>query len=399
MAAEKKLPYGRQSVDEADIEAVVEVLRSDWLTTGPKVEEFEHAFAELVGAPEAVAVSSGTAALHAAAFAADIGPGDEVVVADMTFVASANCVVYQGGTPVFADVDPDTLLLDVDSLRDRITDRTKAIVAVDFGGQPCDYEAIGTVADNHGLTLIADACHALGGSLRGRRVGSLADLNAFSFHPVKHLTTGEGGMVTTADPALAERLRCFRNHGIDRDFRQRDRHGSWAYGMAELGFNYRLTDLQCALGLSQLRRLGAWIERRRELARRYDAALEDIPGVKPLAVRDPDQHAYHLYVVQVQLEPAAEARAAVFEALRSRDIGVNVHYLPVHLHPYYQRRLGTGPGLCPVAEAAYDRLLSLPIFPAMSGADVDRVVAALEEILSQIERGGPVAPGNTAGPG
>lgn len=376
---QRMLPYGHQWLDDQDIAAVVEVLRSDWLTTGPKVVEFEHAFARFVGAREAVAVSNGTAALHAAMYAIGIGPGDEVIVPAMTFAASANCVVYQGGTPVFADVDADTLLLDPVQVEAKITTRTKAIIAVDYAGQPCDYDMLRSVADRHGLPLVADACHAIGGNYRGRPVGTLADLNTFSFHPVKHITTGEGGVVTTDDPELAWRMRVFRNHGITSDHRQREQQGSWFYEMVDLGYNYRLTDFQCALGLSQLRKLPAWVARRQAIARQYEAAFAQLPVVKPLAVRPEVSHAYHLYVVG--LNPTLRAtRAQVFAGLRAEGIGVNVHYVPVHLHPFYRTRFGTGPGLCPIAEQAYDRVLSLPMFPQMTDEDVEDVVCAVTRV-------------------
>ncbi len=374
------LPYGHQWLDDEDIAAVVEVLRSDWLTTGPKVDEFERAFAETVGAKEAVAVSSGTAALHAAMYAIGIGPGDEVIVPAMTFAASANCVVFQGGVPVFADVDPDTLLLDPAQAEAKITPRTKAIIAVDYAGQPCDYDALRAIANRYGLMLVADACHALGGTYKGRPVGSLADLTVFSFHPVKHITTGEGGMITTDDPQLARRMRTFRNHGITSDHRQREQQGSWFYEMVDLGYNYRLTDIQCALGLSQLRKLPAWVRRRQEISRQYDAAFAAMPAVQPPRVREESAHAYHLYVVRFDLTKFKVTRAEIFSALRAEGIGVNVHYIPVHLHPFYRERFGTKPGLCPVAEAAYERIVTLPIFPRMSDDDVDDVIAAIHKI-------------------
>ena len=374
------LPYGRQWVDEDDIAAVIDVLRSDWLTTGPKVGEFEQAFAEFAGGREAVAVSNGTAALHAAMYAVGIGPGDEVIVPAMTFAASANCVVFQGGTPVFADVDPDMLLLDPAQVEAKITPRTKAIIAVDYTGQPCDYDALRAIADRHSLVLVADACHALGARYKGRPVGSLADLNIFSFHPVKHITTGEGGMITTNDPKLAQRMRVFRNHGITTGHRQREQQGSWFYEMVNLGYNYRLTDIQCALGMSQLRKLPSWVARRQEIARRYDAVFAETPAVKPLGVRDDVSHAYHLYVVQLDLERLRVDRAQVFAALRAEGIGVNVHYIPVHLHPFYRERFGTGPGLCPLTEAAYEKLVTLPIFPRMSDTDVEDVLTAVTKV-------------------
>jgi perosamine synthetase len=369
----RPLPYGRQTIDDDDVAAVVEVLGSDWLTTGPKVREFEAAVAAAAGAADAVAVSSGTAALHAAMAALRIGPGDEVIVPPLTFAASANCVLYQGGTPVFADVDPDTLLLDPEAAARSVTPRTRAIVAVDYAGQTCDYDALRALAEANGLALVADACHSLGARDRGRPAGSLAALSTFSFHPVKHVTTAEGGAVAVDDPELARRLRSFRNHGITTDHRERAVQGAWFYEQVELGFNYRLSDLQCALGLSQLGKLERFVARRRELAARYDEALAALPGVEPLRTRAGVEHAYHLYVVRV------ERRDEVFAALRARGIGANVHYVPVHLHPYYRERLGTGPGLCPVAEAAFSRILSLPLFPAMDDGDVDRVVAALAE--------------------
>jgi perosamine synthetase len=371
------LPYGRQWLDDDDIAAVVEVLRSDWLTTGPGIGEFERAFADECGAREAVALSSGTAALHACMHVLGIGPGDEVIVPPMTFAASANCVLYQGATPVFADVSPDALLLDPVQVERKVGPRTRAIIAVDYAGHPCDYDALREIAERHRLALVADACHALGGRYRGRPVGSLADLTVFSLHPVKHVTTGEGGVITTDDSELASRARSFRSHGIASDHRQREELGSWFYEMVELGYNYRLTDFQCALGLSQLRKLQTWIDRRQAIAEALMEQISAIPGVEPLAVRDDVRHAYHLFVVRVE---SALGRARVFAALRAEGIGVNVHYIPVHLHPYYRNYLGTGLGLCPVAEHAYDEILSLPIFPQMSDADVGDVVNAVEKV-------------------
>ncbi|MES2176541.1 MAG: UDP-4-amino-4,6-dideoxy-N-acetyl-beta-L-altrosamine transaminase [Gemmatimonadota bacterium] len=370
------LPYARQTITEDDIQAVVDVLRSDWLTTGPAVEAFEHAIAGYTGSTHAVAVSSGTAALHAMMNAIGIGPGDEVIVPAMTFVATANAVVYCGGTPVFADVDADTLLIDVESVAACITPRTRAIIAVDYAGQPCDYDALAALAAAHGIRLLSDGCHALGGTYRGRQVGTLAELTAFSFHPVKHVTTAEGGMVTTSDEALAQRMREFRNHGIAKDHWQRENTGTWEYQMRTLGFNYRLNDLQCALGVSQLRSLPRWLERRRRLASVYDAALADAPHVVPLARASSREHAYHLYVVQFGDE-GGTARAEAFARLRAAEIRANVHYLPVHLHPFYRETFGTQPGTCPNAERAYDRILSLPMYPSMRDEDVARVTDVL----------------------
>ncbi len=376
----KFLPYGRQFIDEDDIAAVVEVLRSNMLTTGPKVAEFEQAVAYFVGSSEAVAVNSGTAALHAAMYALNIKPGDEVIVPPMTFAASANCIVYQGGTPVFADVDPNTLLIDPEQVEAKITARTKAIIAVDYAGQPCNYDALRSIANRHGLHLVADACHAIGAEYHNQRIGSLADLTVFSFHPVKHITTGEGGMVVTNNPKFAERLRTFRNHGITTDHRQRAQAGSFYYEMTELGYNYRLCDIQCALGISQLRKLPRFIARRQYLAACYDRALAECPFVTPLACQNNISHAYHLYVVRFDTQMLNQSHAEIFTGLRNQNIGVNVHYIPVHLHPFYRNTFGTQPGMCPVAEAAYEQIMTLPIFPQMTEQNIDDVVAAIQSL-------------------
>lgn len=378
---EEKLPYGHHWLDEDDVAAVVDVLRSGWLTTGPKVAEFEREFANVVGAEHAVAVNSGTAALHAAVYAAGIGPGDEVIVPPITFAASANCVVYQGGKPVFVDVDPETLLLDPQLIEPKISTRTKAIIAVDYAGQPCDYDSLRGIADQHDLTLIADACHALGATYKSRPVGTLADLNTFSFHPVKHITTGEGGMVTTNNPELARRMRIFRNHGVTSDHRQRAKQGSWFYEMIDLGYNYRLTDIQCVLGVSQLRKLSKWIVRRQEIAQCYNDGFSELDAIEPIGVRDDVSHAYHLYVVQLHLNQLIVDRTEIYSALWAENIGANVHYIPVHWHPYYQN-LGYKKGICPIAEFAYESLLSLPIFPAMEDIDVENVLEAISKIVN-----------------
>lgn len=376
------LPYGRQWLDEDDITAVTTVLRSDWLTTGPTVGKFEKAFAEFVGVAEAVAVSNGTAALHAAMHALSIGEGDEVIVPTMTFAASANCVIYQGGRPVFADVDPDTLLIDPADVAAKITPRTKAIISVDYTGQPCDYDPLRQLAEQNGLALVDDACHAIGGSYKGRPVGSLADLNTFSLHPVKHITTGEGGVITTNDPELARQMRVFRNHGITTDHRQRSEAGSWFYEMVSVGYNYRITDFQCALGISQLRKLPKWVIRRQEIAAMYDEAFGRLTAVSPLGVRPDVSHAYHLYVVRFDSEQLRADHNTIFQALRAEGLGVNVHYIPVNLHPFYQERFGTKPGQCPVAEKAYEEIVSLPMFPRMTDADVQDVVTAVYKVAT-----------------
>jgi UDP-4-amino-4,6-dideoxy-N-acetyl-beta-L-altrosamine transaminase len=373
------LPYGRQDIGDADIKAVVEALCSDWLTTGPRVGQFEKAFSRFCGAGEGVAVNSGTAALHAAMRALQVGTGDEIIVPAITFAASANAAVYEGATPVFADVEADTLLIDPSSVAKLITPRTRAIVAVDYGGQPADYDALHAMAKGRNIRIVADACHAPGAVYKGRMAGTLADISCFSFHPVKHLTTCEGGMALTDDVDFAAHMRRFRNHGIDSDHRKRETEGTFAYDMVELGYNYRLPDVQCALGLAQLERLPPWLERRRAVARWYEEALAGIAHVRPLTVRADRSHAYHLYVVRLDLKALGLGRAKAFAHLRASGIGANVHYKPVYLHSFYRAR-GYVPGLCPVAEAAYEDILTLPMFPAMTQADVTRVAGVLGEL-------------------
>jgi perosamine synthetase len=379
------IPYARQSIDEEDIQAVAEVLRSDWLTTGPMVEKFEQAVAEFVGAKHGVAVSSGTAALHCAMYAAGVGPGDEVILPPMTFVATANAVVFQGGTPVFADVDADTLLINPTEVEKKITPKTKAIIAVDYGGQPCNYDALRAIADRHHLILVADACHSLGAQYKGRKVGTLADLTAFSFHPVKHITTGEGGMVMTDNAEYADRIRRFRNHGITSDHRQRTKDGTWYYEMTDLGYNYRLTDFQCALGLSQLRKLPAWVSRRREIAAKYDRAFADTPGIRPLKALQDREHTYHLYVIRLGRERLEANRSFIFDSLRKNGVGVNVHYIPVHLHPYYRNKYREKSGDCPIAEKVYEEVVSLPIFAAMKESMVVETIDVVRRITGTFQ--------------
>jgi perosamine synthetase len=375
------LPYGRQSIDEEDIAAVVETLRSDWLTTGPKVCEFEEAFASWVGARYAVSFSSGTATLHGAAFAAGIGTGDEAITSPLTFAATANCILYQGGKPVFADVREDTLNIDPERVPACITPRTKALLPVDYAGHPADFDELYDIADHHGLVIIEDACHALGAEYRGRRIGSISHMTVFSFHPVKHLTTGEGGMVTTDNPRFADTLRKFRNHGIGSEARERQAQGQWHYEMVLLGFNYRLTDIACALGLKQLSKLESNLARRREIAAKYNETLCSVSGITLPSVQDHVLPAWHLYPVRLDLAPLPAGRAEIFQALRAENIGVNVHYIPVHLHPYYSDRFGYKPGDYPIAESAYECLISMPMFHGMTDQDVDDVLCALEKVM------------------
>ena len=374
------LTYGRQSISEEDIQAVVDVLRSDWLTTGPKVEEFEEAFAAWVGAKYAVSFSSGTAALHGAAFALGIGPGDEAITTPLTFAATANCILYQGGTPVFADVCADTLNIDAEQVAKRVNSRTTALLPVDYAGHPADLDSILQIAEQNGLTVIEDACHALGAEYRDRRVGSISHMTVFSFHPVKHLTTGEGGMVTTNNSAFAETLRKFRNHGISSSARDRQREGQWHYEMVLLGFNYRLPDIACALGLQQLGRLEANLARRRVIAARYSAAFREIPGVIAPRADEDVLPAWHLYPIRLDCSRLSARRGEIFRALRAENIGVNVHYIPVHLHPYYRDRFDYKGGEFPNAEAAYESLISLPMFHGMTDDDIADVIAAVEKV-------------------
>ena len=377
-------PYARHLIDDADREAVDAALRSGWLTCGPAVGRFEAAVARFTGAADGVAVSSGTAALHCAMHALDVGPGDEVIVPALTFAATANAVLYQGGTPVFADVEPDTLLLDPGHAQTLFSSRTKALITMDYGGQPSRYDALAALCRERGAAFVADACHCLGGEDQGRRVGGLADLSVFSFHPAKQLACGEGGMVLGDDPGLMRRMRAFRNHGIDADPAMRAARRTYLYEMQELGFNYRITDIQCALGLSQLEKLPDFLEVRSKNAAVYDAVFERAAQsglVRPLAKRPGIRHAFHLYVVRVDFDGAGTDRQTVYGRLLDAGVGTNVHYLPVYLHPYYQNRLGTVPGLCPRAEAAYQSILSLPMHAAMGEDEAAYAAQTLMNIL------------------
>ena len=375
------LPYGRQSLREEDIEAVVEVLRSSWLTTGPKVDEFETALRDVTKAKEAVVLANGTAALHAMIAALELGPEDEVIVPTISFAATANCAVYQGAKPVFADVCPKTLLLRTEDVAPLITKRTKAVIAVDYGGQPCNYPSLKKLLTPKGITLLSDACHSIGGAWRKKPVGNLAKMSAFSFHPVKHIATGEGGAVTTNDKELAQKLRVFRNHGITTNHRQRATTGSWFYEMVSLGYNYRLSDIHCALGVTQLQRLEKIVKKRQGLAKRYDRAFAKMSQVTPLHCNEEATHAYHLYVVLLDIDSLAVDKNKLFAALRAEGIGVNVHYVPIHLHPFYREKFGTKVGMCPNAELAYEKMFTLPLFHSMKDSDVDDVVQAFVKIL------------------
>lgn len=377
---ENFLPYGRQNLVEEDIVAVEQVLRSDWLTTGPKINELETHLSEVTGTEFAVAVSSGTAALHGTMFALGISSGDEVIVPAITFAATANAVLYQGGVPVFVDVDSNTLLIDLEDINRKITAKTKAIVSMDYAGHPCQYESLVEVAERHGLALVADASHSLGASYKGHPVAQLVDMSTYSFHPVKHITSGEGGAVATNDASYARMIRLFRNHGITTDHHDRLIQRDHSYQMTELGYNYRITDFQCALAGSQLKRLPDFLQKRRAIANYYNQMLEQIDGVTPLAVSPDVSHAYHLYVVKIETSVLSVDRDTVFMELRAENIGVNVNYVPVYWHPYYSR-LGYERGICPVSERVYDTIISLPLFYEMTDSDVSDVVHAVRKVV------------------
>jgi UDP-4-amino-4,6-dideoxy-N-acetyl-beta-L-altrosamine transaminase len=397
------LPYARQNITDQDVEAVVEALRSDWLTQGPAITRFEAALAEATGAREVVACASGTAALHLAMLALGLGPGDTVVTSANTFVADANCARYVGADVIFADVDPDTGNMTPDTLAPILTadvhKRIKAVIPVHFAGQPVDLPRIHQMASQHGATVVDDACHALGASYESEhahhRVGSGAHskMTVLSFHPVKHVATGEGGAVATNDNRLAERLRLFRTHGISRTafiskelaFAPDGQVNPWYYEMQELGYNYRLTDIQAALGVSQLSRLSRSVSRRNELALHYHRLIEKVfssGGVSPLQIRNDVVHAYHLFVVQIDFARFGINRAAVMNNLRSAGIGTQVHYIPVPLQPYYRELLGAASGAFPGAERYYVRALSLPMYPDLVEKDVERIVDQLQRVLT-----------------
>ncbi len=373
----KYIPYGHQSISNEDIQAVVEVLRSDYLTTGPKIEEFERAVSEYTGARYAVAIANGTAALHAACAAAGIGQGDEVIVTPNTFVASANCVLYCKGTPVFADIDSDTYNISPSEIRKKITDKTKAIVGVDFSGQPCEWDEIKDIAKEYGLITIEDAAHSLGADYKGKKVGTIADMTTLSFHPVKHITTGEGGMILTDSKEYYEALLMFRSHGITRDKQKLTKNdGPWYYEQLNLGYNYRITDIQCALGISQLKRLDKFVEKRRSLAFRYDKAFADLENIVTPTQRKGCHNSYHLYVIQVKNKD----RRQVFDALHKAGIGVNVHYIPVYTQPYY-REHGYREVNCSNAWEYYTRAISLPLYPDLTYEEQDYVIEKVRDAV------------------
>lgn len=376
------LAYGKQSIDDNDINSVVNVLKGDFLTTGPYVREFEKKVAEYVGVKYAVAVSNGTAALHAACIAADIKEGDEVIVSPMTFAASANCVLYCGGIPVFADIDPETNNISVLEVEKKITPNTKAIIPVDYTGHSVDIDSIREIADKHNLIIIEDAAHALGSEYKGKKVGNIADMTEFSFHPVKPITTGEGGVIVTNNKEFYNKMIMFRTHGITREksiIKNIDE--PWYYEQQFLGYNCRITDLQCALGNNQIEKLDSFIERRREIVKRYNEAFKDSEEFQIPFEAEYSNSGWHLYVIKLNLDRISCDRKEIFNALRAENIGVNVHYIPVYYHPYY-KELGYKKGICPKAEELYERIITLPLYPKMSDRDVEDVVKAVNKVIN-----------------
>ena len=375
------IPYAQQWVDEEDIQEVLETLKSDYLTTGPKINEFEDKLKEAAGAKYAVAVANGTAALHAACFAAGIGEEDEVITTPMTFAASANCALYMGARPIFADIDPRTYNIDPKDIQSKITSRTKAIIPVHFTGQPCDMDLILKLARDNGLAVIEDGAHALGAEYKGRKIGSIGDMTTFSFHPVKHITTGEGGAVTTNSEALYNKLMMFRTHGITRDSKQLLKNeGPWYYEQHFLGYNYRMTDIQAALGVKQLEKLPLFLQKRRAYVEKYNKAFSNIDELIIPHQLEAVKSSWHLYIIQLKLDKLNIGRRDVFEALREKNIGVNVHYIPVYDHPYY-RKLGYRQGQCPNAEKLYAGIITLPLFPKMKEEEADYVIESLLEVI------------------
>lgn len=384
---EKRIGYGHQYIDNADIQAVVDVLKSDYLTCGPKIDEAEKKICQITGANYAVLLANGTAALHAAIHAAGIGPGDEVITTPITFAASANCVLYCGGRPVFADINSETYNIDPDSIEQRITAKTKAVIAVDFTGQAVEVDRIREICEINNLLFIEDAAHSLGTKYKGIPVGSMADMTEFSFHPVKTCTAGEGGAITTNDSELYKKLLLFRTHGITRmqSLMDKPSEGGWYYQQVDLGYNYRMTDIQAALLSSQLDKLERFGNRRKELVKRYNEAFSDIPEILVQKEIPESDTVRHLYIVQMNLERLRVGRKEVFDALLAEGVGVNVHYIPVYSFPYYQK-LGYKMGICPNAEKLYNRMISIPLYYSMTDEEQEKVILAIKKVVDYYKR-------------
>ncbi len=386
-ALSSMIPYGRQTIDEADVQAVLNALRSDFITQGPRIQEFEQKVADYVGAKYAVAFSSGTAALHAAAFAMDIKAGTEAITSPISFLATSNSILFQQGKPVFADVTPDTINLDPDQVLKKMTKRTKAIFAVDFAGHPADMKELRRIAATKKIGLIEDAAHAFGASAYGKKVGSLADITIFSFHPVKHITTGEGGMAVTSNPKIYHQLKLIRSHGVVRSEALMKKYGPWYYQMEALGYNYRITDIQCALGLSQLSKIDSFVQKRRDYVSRYCDHFKGVEEIV-LPVEKPGfRSAYHIFVIRLKLDRLKATRRKIFEELRGHNVGVNVHYIPIHLQPYYRKTFGFKSGDFPVAEAYYESAITLPLFPEMTAKAVEQIAATVKSVIDRYRKG------------
>lgn len=382
-----KLYYGHQYIDDKDIEAVVEVLKSDYLTCGPKITELESKLCEITGAKYACAVSNGTAALHIACQAAGVGPGDEVITTPITFAASANCALYCGAKPVFADIEADTYNIDPVSVESKITDKTKAIVAVDFTGQAVKLKELKAICEKHNLILIEDGAHSIGTKYDGVPVGSIADFTTFSFHPVKTVTGGEGGAVMTNNAEYAKKLALYRSHGITRDntLLERESEGGWYYEQIDLGMNYRMTDIQAGLIVSQLDKLPMFSARRKELVQKYNEAFEKIDGVIVQREIPESDTTRHLYILRLDLTKLNCTRREFFDAMAAENVCCNVHYIPVYRHPYYEK-MGYPKGLCKEAEALYESMLSLPLYYALKDTDADDVIAAVEKLITYYQK-------------
>ena len=379
---ERKIGYGHQYIDDADIQAVVDVLKRDYLTCGPKIDEAEEKLCRITGAKHAVLIANGTAALHAICFAAGIGEGDEVITTPITFAASANCALYCGGKPVFADINPETYNIDPDQIEKCITNKTKAVVAVDYTGQAVEINRIKTMCDQHGLVFIEDAAHSLGTKYDGKPVGSIADMTEFSFHPVKTCTAGEGGAITTNDDELYKKLLLFRTHGITRNpvWMNKESEGGWYYQQIDLGYNYRMTDIQAALLSSQLDKLDIFAARRKELVKRYNEAFSKMPEITVQKEIPESDTVRHLYVLQFNLEMLKCGRREIFDALQAEGVGVNVHYIPTYTFPYYQK-LGYKMGACPNAEKLYERMVSIPLYYGLTNEQQDKVIEAVQKVI------------------
>lgn len=382
-----KLFYGHQYIDDADIKAVTDVLRSDFLTCGPQIGNLEKKLCELTGAKYAVVCSNGTAALHMACQAAGIGEGDELITTPITFAASANCALYCGATPVFADVNPETYNIDPACVKEKITEHTKAVVAVDYTGQAVELKALLKMCHERGITLIEDGAHSIGTLYDGRPVGSIADMTTFSFHPVKTVTGGEGGAVLTNDPKLYQRLKLFQTHGITREpeLLQHESHGGWYYEQVELGMNYRMTDMQAALISSQLDKLPQFQKRRKEIVAKYDQAFSQIPELFVQKEIPESDTTRHLYILRIRPEKLTIDRKQFFEAMAAENICCNVHYIPIYYHPYYEK-LGYQKGLCPNAEKLYSEIMSLPLYYSLTDQDVEDVIAAVRKLCEYYKK-------------